>query len=84
MQSVRLHRLNCNDYKYAPSCIEYANVAFVGSKKNNVAPDISEALKYFTRACELGNAAGCTNVGMLVTSPYLNNTGLPREYARVR
>lgn len=82
-KAVRLFRLNCDEYKHPISCIHYGNEAFVGNPKEKVLPDYKEAMKYFDKSCELGNAAGCFNVGALFTSPHLNSVGIERDYAKV-
>lgn len=82
-KAVRLLRVNCDDYNHGASCLEYGNIAFTGSQKNNVSPNYQEALKYFEKSCSLGNMAGCFNSGMMLVSPLLNSIGIPRDYAKV-
>lgn len=75
--------MNCDDYGYAKSCMEYGNFAFTGVKEKNVKADPVEALKYFERGCSLGSSANCLNSGMLLVSPLLSNTAIQQDYPKV-
>lgn len=82
-KAVTLYKVNCNDYGYAKSCLEYGNVAFSGVAENNVKSDPLEALKYFEKGCNLGSSENCLNSGMLLVSPILANTEIQRDLAKV-
>lgn len=36
LKAVKLFKVNCDEYGYAKSCLEYGNVAFTGVKEKNV------------------------------------------------
>lgn len=82
-KAVTLYKVNCNDYGYAKSCLEYGNVAFSGVVEKNVKSDPIEALKYFERGCNLGSSENCLNSGMLLVSPILTNTEIQRDLPKV-
>lgn len=83
LKAVKLFKVNCDEYGYAMSCLEYGNVAFSGVKEKNVKSDPIEALKYFERGCTLGSSENCLNSGMLLVSPMLEKTTLQRDLPKV-
>lgn len=83
-KAVKLYRVNCDEYKYAESCLEYGTVAFTGFKEKNVKSDPVEALKYFEKGCHLGSSENCLNSGMLLVSPILKDTDLERDLPKVK
>lgn len=83
-KAVKLYRVNCDDYKYAESCLEYGTIAFTGIKEQSVKSDPVEALKYFEKGCDLGSSENCLNSGMLLVSPILKDTALERNLPKVR
>lgn len=82
-KAVQLYRVNCDEYGYAKSCLEYGTVAFTGVKEKNVKSDPVEALKYFEKGCSLGSSDNCLNSGMLLVSPLLEKTALERDLPKV-
>lgn len=82
-KAVKLYRVNCNDYGYAESCLEYGTVAFTGIKEKSVKSDPVEALKYFEKGCLLGSSENCLNSGMLLVSPILKDSALERDLPKV-
>lgn len=82
-KAVKLYRVNCDEYGYAKSCLEYGTVAFTGVKEKNVKSDPIEALKYFEKGCSLGSSDNCLNSGMLLVSPLLEKTALERDLPKV-
>lgn len=82
-KAVKLYRVNCDQYGYAKSCLEYGNFAFVGVKEKNVQSDPIEALKYFEKGCSLGSSDNCLNSGMLLVSPMLTKTAIKRDIPKV-
>lgn len=83
-KAVKLYRVNCDDYDYAESCLEYGTIAFTGIKEKSVKSDPVEALKYFEKGCNLGSSENCLNSGMLLVSPILKDTALERDLPKVR
>lgn len=83
-KAVKLYRVNCDEYAYAKSCLEYGNFAFTGVKEKNVKSDPVEALRYFEKGCGLGSSDNCLNSGMLLVSPILANTAIKRDLPKVR
>ena len=83
LKAVKLFKVNCDEYGYAKSCLEYGNVAFTGVKEKNVKSDPVEALKYFEKGCSLGSSENCLNSGMLLVSPVIQNTLLQRDLPKV-
>lgn len=83
LKAVKLFKVNCDEYGYAKSCLEYGNVAFTGVKEKNVKSDPVEALKYFEKGCSLGSSENCLNSGMLLVSPVLEKTELQRDLPKV-
>lgn len=79
-----MYRVNCDEYLFAKSCLEYGTVAFTGVKEKNVKSDPIEALKYFEKGCNLGSSDNCLNSGMLLVSPMLEKTALQRDLPKVR
>lgn len=84
LKAIKLFKVNCDEYKYAPSCLEYGNAAFTGVKEKNVKSDPVEALKYFEKGCSFGNSENCLNSGMLLVSPVLGNSILQRDLSKVK
>lgn len=82
-RAVKLYRVNCDEYKYAKSCLEYGTVAFTGVKEKQVKSDPIEALKYFEKGCSFGSADNCLNSGMLLVSPMLEKSTLARDLPKV-
>lgn len=82
-KAVKLYRVNCDDYGYAESCLEYGTIAFTGIKEQNVKSDPVEALKYFEKGCSLGSSENCLNSGMLLVSPILKDSALERDLPKV-
>lgn len=82
-KAVQLYRVNCDEYGYAKSCLEYGTVAFTGVREKNVKSDPNEALKYFEKGCSLGSSENCLNAGMLLVSPLLEKSALNRDLAKV-
>lgn len=83
LKAVKLFKVNCDEYDYAKSCLEYGNVAFSGVKEKNVKSDPIEALKYFEKGCRLGSSENCLNSGMLLVSSVLEKSSLQRDLPRV-
>lgn len=83
-KASKIHKINCEDYKYAKSCLEYGNYAFVGSKDEKRESDPIEALKYFEMGCKLGNHENCLNSGLLLVSPKLQGSPLQRDLPKVK
>lgn len=84
LKAVKLFKVNCDEYGYAKSCLEYGNVAFSGVKEQNVKSDPVEALKYFEKGCTLGSSENCLNSGMLLVSPMLEKSALQRDLLKVK
>lgn len=83
-KAIKLYRVNCNDYGYAESCLEYGTIASVGVKERSVKSDPVEALKYFEKGCKLGSSENCLKSGMLLISPRVNGSNLERDLLKVR
>lgn len=83
-KAVKLYKVNCDEYGYAKSCLEYGNFAFTGVKEKNVKSDPLEALKYFEKGCSLGSSENCLNSGMLLVSPILENSAIKRDLSKVQ
>lgn len=84
LKAVKLFKVNCDEYKHAQSCLEYGNVAFGGVKEQNVKSDPIEALKYFEKGCSFGSSENCLNSGLLLVSPLLERSALPRDLPKVK
>lgn len=78
-KAITIHKVNCDEYKYSKSCLEYGNYAFSGIKEKNIASDPAEALKYFEKGCNFGGSDNCLNSGLLLVSPKLENSPIPRN-----
>lgn len=83
LKAVKLFKVNCDEYKFAKSCLEYGNAAFTGVKEKNVKSDPIEALKYFEKGCQFGGSENCLNSGMLLVSPMLEKSALQRDLPKV-
>lgn len=83
-KAVKLYRVNCDEYGYAKSCLEYGTVAFTGLKEKSIKSDPVEAFSYFEKGCQLGSSENCLNSGMLLVSPLLRDTALQRDLPKVR
>lgn len=82
-KAITLFKVNCDEYGYAESCLEYGNFAFSGIKSKNVKSDPTEALRYFEKGCNLGSADNCLNSGLLLVSPMLESSTIPRDLPKV-
>lgn len=78
-----IYKVNCEEYGYAKSCLQYGNSIFTGSFDKGHTPDPVEALKYFQKGCEIGSDENCLNSGLLLVSPKLQGSALPRDLPKV-
>lgn len=78
-----IYKVNCEEYGYAKSCLQYGNSIFTGSLDKGLSPDPVEALKYFQKGCEIGSDENCLNSGLLLVSPKLHGSALPRDLPKV-
>lgn len=81
-KAITMLKVNCDEYKYSKSCLEYGNYAFSGIQEKNVASDPAEALKYFEKGCSFGDGDNCLNSGLLLVSPRLENSPIPRNLSK--
>lgn len=79
-----LFRVNCDDYGYAKSCLEYGNTVFTGIKEKNIEGNPVEALKYFEKGCKLNSGDNCLNSGLLLVSPKLEKSPIEQDLSKVR
>lgn len=78
-----IYKVNCDEYGYAKSCLQYGNSIFTGSFDKGQNPDPVEALKYFQKGCDVGSGENCLNSGLLLVSPRLHGSALPRDLPKV-
>ncbi|CAH2058169.1 unnamed protein product, partial [Iphiclides podalirius] len=65
-KAVTVYRTNCLDYNYGKSCLKVGNYAFLGRGRDK--PDVTEALQYFEKGCELNDPVSCLHAGVLLTA----------------
>ena len=64
--AVKIFKMNCDEKKYPRSCTSYATLTLGGKGYLSGKEASSEALKYFSKGCELGEALGCDSAGKLL------------------
>ncbi|XP_067679273.1 cytochrome c oxidase assembly factor 7 homolog [Haliotis asinina] len=65
MTAATVYKANCEDSNYGLSCYKYANYNIMGKgmEKNE-----NEAMKYYSKACELDHMPACHSVGLIHSS----------------
>ncbi|RVE40712.1 hypothetical protein evm_014636 [Chilo suppressalis] len=62
----KVYRSNCLDYNFGKSCLKIGNYTLIGRGRKESNP--AEALPYFEKGCENGDAGACLHAGMLLTA----------------
>lgn len=76
----KVFQSTCDDYGYAKSCLKYAKYTHIGRGKSGSKPNPTEALNYYEKGCELGDAESCLSSGQLYVSPILQEK---RDFPKV-
>ncbi|XP_058796074.1 cytochrome c oxidase assembly factor 7 homolog [Phymastichus coffea] len=61
-KAADLYQKNCDNLDYGRSCAKFGGWSMVGK---GCAADVARGYNYLARACELGDAIGCTNAGIV-------------------
>lgn len=64
----KVYESNCVDYNHAKSCLKFGNYVFIGKGKSGVKGNPAEAMQYYSKGCELGDADSCLHSGLLHVS----------------
>ena len=64
-KSAAIYRSTCDDYKYGPSCLRFAQRCIAG---RGTPADPLLAFEYNKKACQLGEAESCLAAGMANTA----------------
>uniref|UniRef100_A0A1B6DXD8 Cytochrome c oxidase assembly factor 7 n=1 Tax=Clastoptera arizonana TaxID=38151 RepID=A0A1B6DXD8_9HEMI len=62
-KAVKLFEKNCDSHNFPKSCLKFANFVALGKGIEN--PDQRKALRYYNKACELGEMTACYRAGVL-------------------
>lgn len=63
-KAAQVYRNNCEDNKFGLSCDAYGRMAFRG--QGMAAPDMSMALEYFSKGCDLDEPRACYHGGQIL------------------
>lgn len=64
----KVYQSNCVDYNHAKSCLKFGNYVFIGRGKSGEKGNPAEALKYYGKGCDLGDADSCLHSGLINVS----------------
>lgn len=66
----KVYKSNCDDYRYAKSCLKFGHYSFLGKGKASSADkgDPKQAFNYYTKGCELNDPDCCLHSGLIMIS----------------
>lgn len=69
-KAAKVYRTNCDDYGYSKSCLKFGHYSFLGKGKatNEIKGDPKQALQYYSKGCEKGDADCCLHSGLIMVS----------------